>query len=78
MPTPHASIPHQERRSERRKKDPYEAYYRHERRQHRLQIAIVVGAFFLTVSLILGAMVFWHLATQDEVASVGAHSTASN
>jgi hypothetical protein len=59
-------------------KDPYEAYYRHERRQHRKQIAMVVGAFFLTVMVVLGAVLFWHLATDEQVISANTHTTASN
>jgi uncharacterized membrane protein len=61
-----------------RMKDPYEAYYRRERRQQRLQIAMVVGAFFLTMILILGALLFWQLETSEQIASFNTHSTASN
>jgi hypothetical protein len=61
-----------------RRKDPYEAYYRHERRQHRLRIAMVVGAFFLALLLVLGALFFSQLAYEAHVASINTHSTASN
>lgn len=61
-----------------RKKDPYEAYYRRERREHRLRIAMVVGAFFLAVLLVVGAVLFSQFAYEAHVASINTHSTASN
>jgi len=75
MPISQARMPGN---GQHRMKDPYEAYYRHERRQHRLQITMVVATFFLTLIVVLGAAVFWHFATDEPVASVNTHTSASN
>ena len=44
--------------------DPYEAYFRYERRRLRVQTALVVGAV-LTVLAIVSAAVFMHLDAMD-------------
>jgi hypothetical protein len=46
-------------------KNPYEAYFRYERRRYKIQVAIVVGAV-LTMILIIGTAVLWHIASVDQ------------
>ena len=73
MPSLRTEIPD---KGDRREKDPYEAWYRHQRRQHRLQIAMVIGAFFLAVFVVSGLVVLNYLATDDPVVAANTASSS--
>lgn len=58
-----------------RTKDPYEAYFRYERRTFRNQVATLVGLLFLSIA-VLGGLIFWHLSGNQRVASADTASAS--
>lgn len=48
--------------------DPWEAYFRHERRRQRKQVTIVVGSV-VTLIVLIGAVIMFHQEVLDERAA---------
>jgi hypothetical protein len=50
-------------------RDPYEAYFRHERRYYRAQAAVLIGSLFLMVVL-LGGLLLWRVSADMQVTAI--------
>jgi len=50
--------------------DPYQAYYRYARRRQRIEVAVVIGVFFLALILVSAGIIFWHTESDQRLASV--------
>jgi hypothetical protein len=59
-------------------RDPYEAYYRHSRRRHRTEVAVVVGGLFLALILVSAVAFFWHAEVDQQVISVNNENVSLN
>jgi hypothetical protein len=46
--------------------DPYEEYFRYERRRHRTQVAMVVGAVLMMIAAISAVVVAWQVSAEDQ------------
>lgn len=47
-------------------KDPYEEFHRYERRRHRAQVAIVIGALAIMIVAAGAAVIYWHVSAEDQ------------
>ena len=46
--------------------DPYEEFHRYERRRHRAQVAIVIGALAIMIGVAVAAVIYWQVLAEDQ------------
>ena len=46
--------------------DPYEEFHRYERRRHRAQVAIVLGALAIVIAAASAAVIYWRVSAEDQ------------
>jgi ABC-type spermidine/putrescine transport system permease subunit II len=58
-------------------RDPYDEYFRHQRRRNRAQVALVVGVVLATIAVISASVIAWQISADEQRVASAFELTAS-